>query len=48
MEDAERMWLVDGDNHMTVHIPQYITPAVATIVNKMRKSCVEIVNTTYI
>jgi len=35
------MWLVDGDNHMTVHIPQYITPAVATVVNRMRKSHAE-------
>ena len=48
MEDAEFMWLVDGDNHVTVHIPQYITSDVATVVNRMRKSRAEIVNTTYI
>ena len=34
----------------TVHIPQYITSDVATVVNRMRESHVEIVNTntTYI
>jgi len=42
------MRLVDGDNHVTVHILQYITPAVATVVNRMRKSRTEMVNTTYI
>ena len=46
MEDAECMWLVDGDNQVTVHIPQYITSDVATVVNRMRKSRAEIVNTT--
>jgi len=40
--------MVDGDNHVTIHIPHYITPAVSTVVNKMHKSCAEIVNTTYI
>ena len=39
--------MVDGDNHMTAHIPQYITSDVATVVNRMRKSRTEIVNTTY-
>jgi len=48
MEDAESMWLVDGNNHVTVHIPQYITSDVATVVNRMRKSHAEIENTTYI
>jgi len=48
MEDAESMWLVDSDNHVTVHIPQYITSDVATVVNRMRKSRAEIVNITYI
>ena len=48
MEDAECMWLVDGNNHVTVHIPQYITSDVATVVNRMHKSRVETVNTTYI
>jgi len=38
----------DGDNDVTVHIPHYITSDVATVVNRMRKSCAEIVNTTYI
>jgi len=40
--------LVDGDNHVTIHIPHFITPAVSRVVNKMRKSRAEIVNTTYI
>jgi len=48
MEYAECMWLVDGDNHVTTHIPHFITPAVSTVVNNMRKSRAEIVNTTYI
>ena len=33
-----------SDNHVTVHIPQYITSDVATVVNRMRKSCAEICN----
>jgi len=48
MEYAECMRLVDGDNHVTIHIPHYITPAVSTVVTKMRKSRAEIVKTTYI
>ena len=48
MEDEECMWLVDGDNHVTAHIPQYIISDVAIVVNRMRKSRAEIVNTTYI
>jgi len=48
MEDVECMWLVDGNNQVTVHIPQYITSDVATVVNRMHKSRAETVNTTYI
>jgi len=38
MEDAECMWLVDGDNHVTVHIPQYITSAVTLCGFTIRKT----------
>jgi len=48
MEYAECMWLVDGNNHVTIHILHFITLAVSRVVNKMRKSRAEIVNTSYI
>jgi len=32
------MHVIDGDNHVTIHIPHFITPAVSRVVNKMRKS----------